>query len=249
MDPGALRAVAEAAVAGISSMQLNERIEIVGTLAHSASMSAMYGDTHRFFQDAHDTRRLADRLESMAHAHIDERDREFIEAANMFFLASVDHQGRPTVSYKGGAPGFVRITAPDEILFPVYDGNGMFLSLGNMACTGKVGLLFIDFSRPRRLRIQGTAGLLGPAESGHEFPGAQHLVRVSIDSIFVNCGRYIHPVENQALSPHVPDAQGRQPFPAWKRIDAIADSLGSQDRLEVEKSGGTIAIDQYRGEV
>ena len=69
----------------------------------------------------------------------------------LFFLSTVDERGRPTVSYKGGAPGFVRVSAPNELLFPVYDGNGMFLSLGNIASTAQVGLLFISFEPARRL--------------------------------------------------------------------------------------------------
>lgn len=115
-------------------------------------MSQLYSPSHRAFQDQHDTRRLADRLESLAHADLDPNDRAFVEAAAFFFLSTVDEQGRPTVSYKGGPPGFVRVVAPAELVFPIYDGNGMFLSLGNIASTAQVGLLFIDFESPRRLR-------------------------------------------------------------------------------------------------
>lgn len=123
-------------------------------------MSELYGETHRAFQDEHGTRRLADRLEALAHAEFDANDRTFIESAAMFFLATVDEQGRPTVSYKGGAPGFVRITGVSELVFPVFDGNGMFLSLGNIAGTADIGILLIDFESPRRLRVQGTAEIL-----------------------------------------------------------------------------------------
>jgi hypothetical protein len=40
-------------------------------------------------------------------------------------------EGRPDCSFKGGTPGFVRVTAPAELAFPDYDGNGTFRSLGN----------------------------------------------------------------------------------------------------------------------
>lgn len=211
-------------------------------------MSEIYGEAHRTFQDEHGTRRLADRLESLAHAEFDANDRAFIESAALFFLATVDEHGRPTVSYKGGAPGFVRITAANELLFPVYDGNGMFLSLGNITGTNNVGLLFIDFERPRRLRVQGRAQVLPNDGLLGEFPGAQHLVRIVADQVFVNCGRYIHKLSDHTLSPHVPDDAGRQPFPAWKRIDIIADSLSDQDQRKVEQAGGPIPIDAYAGE-
>jgi len=211
-------------------------------------MSELYGDAHRAFQDERGTRPLADRLASLAHAEFDPQDRAFIESASMFFLATVDDRGRPTVSYKGGAPGFVRIPAPSTLVFPVYDGNGMFLSLGNIASTASVGMLFIDFASPRRLRVQGTARV-GPDDGRHGgYPGAQYLIEVTAERVFVNCGRYIHKLAERSLSPHVPDEKGRQPFPAWKRIDVIADSLSARDGTRVMAAGGPVSIDTYRGE-
>lgn len=209
-------------------------------------MSELYDEAHRSFQDQHDSRRLADRLESLAHSEFEPNDRAFIESLAMFFLATVDARGRPTVSYKGGAPGFVRVVGPSELVFPVYDGNGMFLSLGNIAGRAHVGMLFIDFQSPRRLRVQGMARIEDGAAT--HFPGAQHLVRVTAEQIFVNCGRYIHKLDSHALSPHVPDAEGHQPFPAWKRLDLIADSLCEQDQSRVSQAGGRIGLDAYRGE-
>jgi hypothetical protein len=212
-----------------------------------ADMSELYGDAHRAFQDQHDTRRLADRLESLAHAQFDPGEQAFIESAPFFFLSSVDERGRPTVSYKGGAPGFVRVVEPGALIFPAFDGNGMFLTLGNIATTAQVGLLFISFETPRRLRVQGKARVL-PNEGPHHVPGAMYLVRIEADQIFVNCGRYIHKLESASLSRHVPDAGGRQPFPAWKRIDILAETLNDSDKAKVAQAGGPIAHELYRGE-
>lgn len=211
-------------------------------------MSDLYSEAHRRFQDGKGTRNLADRLESLAHRDFDAGDRAFIEAAAMFFLATVDHLGRPTVSYKGGAPGFVRITAPGELVFPVYDGNGMFLSLGNIAGAAHVGMLFIDFESPRRLRVQGSARIVDSPALLREHPGAQYLVAVTAEQVFVNCGRYIHKVSSRTLSPHVPSESGRQPFPQWKRIDILAETLSDEDQNKVAREGGAIPIDAYRGE-
>jgi uncharacterized protein len=211
-------------------------------------MSEFYGETHRSFQDQQGTRGLADRLESLAHAEFDANDRAFIESAAMFFLATVDERGRPTVSYKGGAPGFVRITGPGELVFPVFDGNGMFLSLGNMASTANVGMLFIDMESPRRLRVQGTAEVLARDALPGDYIGAKYLTRVTVSQLFVNCGRYIHKSADRTLSPHVPDASGRQPFPAWKRLDLFTGSLSEQDQRKVAAAGGPIPPDAYRGE-
>jgi uncharacterized protein len=211
-------------------------------------MSEFYGEAHRSLQDQHGTRRLADRLESLAHAEFDPKDREFIESATMFFLATVDERGRPTVSYKGGAPGFVRITGPGELVFPVFDGNGMFLSLGNMASTANIGMLFIDFESPHRLRVQGTAEILPQDALPGRYPGARYLTRITVNQLFVNCGRYIHTIQGRSLSAHVPDESGQQPFPAWKRLDIFADSLSEPDQRKVMAAGGPIPIEAYRGE-
>src|SRR6185437_5426694 len=131
--------------------------------AQEMFMSDLYSEAHRRFQDGKGTRNLADRLESLAHSEFDANDRAFIEAAAMFFLATVDHKGRPTVSYKGGAPGFVRITGPGELVFPVYDGNGMYLSLGNIAGSASVGMLFIDLRRRAGCGYRAGPGSWSPA--------------------------------------------------------------------------------------
>jgi predicted pyridoxine 5'-phosphate oxidase superfamily flavin-nucleotide-binding protein len=210
-------------------------------------MSELYGESQRAFQSRHDTRRLADRLENLAHRDFDANDRAFIESVAFFFLSTVDECGRPTVSYKGGPPGFVRIVGANELAFPSYDGNGMFLSLGNIASTAQVGLLFIDFEAPRRLRVQGVARVVAN-DRPDAAPGAQYLVLVAATQVFVNCGRYIHQYSSRKLSRHLPDTAGQQPFPEWKRIDFIASSLSDRDQKRVQDAGGVLPIEAYRGE-
>ena len=93
-----------------------------------------FHDGSRSLQDRFDTRAIADRIdELLVHDTIDEGDRAFIEARDMFFLATADAEGRPTCSYKGGEPGFVRVVDEHTLAFPNYDGNGMYLSTGNRA--------------------------------------------------------------------------------------------------------------------
>src|SRR5438093_8955649 len=131
----------------------------------------VYDPGSRELQDRFDCRRIADRLVDVTYrTEFTGADRALIEAAPMFFLATADAEGRPDCSYKGGLPGFVRVTGPSELAFPTYDGNGMFRSLGNVQVNPQVGLLFIDFERPRRLRVNGIARLTEPTP---EFHGAQ----------------------------------------------------------------------------
>lgn len=199
-------------------------------------MSALYAESHRELQDRHDTRRLADRLEeAIVHDAFTGDDRAFIESRDMFFLSTVDPAGRPTVSYKGGAPGFVRIE-DDVLVFPSYDGNGMFYSVGNLAVAPPVGLLFIDFEKPLRLRVHGEA-VIDDGPHTAAWPGAQFLVRVRPTHIFINCGRYIHPQQKLEQSRHVPDARGDQPLAEWKRIDFVQDCLPQSDQGRAHEAG------------
>src|SRR5258708_543528 len=114
--------------------------------------SNMFHEGNRRLQDQFESRRIADRLENFARTEFTPDDRAFIESAPYFFLATADAEGRPDCSFKGGMPGFVTITAPSELAFPDYDGNGMFKSLGNILVNVEVGLFFIPLhGRPPRL--------------------------------------------------------------------------------------------------
>src|SRR5580658_4002704 len=157
------------------------------------SPDSPYHDGMRQLQDRFDSRRLADRLdEKLGRTAFTDEDRLFIESRQLFFLATADAEGRPDCSYKGGAAGFVRVTGAGELAFPSYDGNGMFRSLGNMLVNPAVALLFIDFERPNRLRVNGRASIAEDDPLLATFAGAQLVVRVRAERIFPNCPRYIH---------------------------------------------------------
>src|SRR6185369_11316155 len=139
------------------------------------------------------TRRLADRIEErLVGDLIGEDDRAFIERMAMFFLATSDESGRPQCSYKGGDPGFVRVVDERTIAFPSYDGNGMYLSMGNVLRNPSVGLLFIDFERGHRMRLDGEATIHDHDPLLPDWPEAQFVVRVRARQVFPNCPRYIH---------------------------------------------------------
>ena len=168
----------------------------------------------RELQDRFDTRRLADRLEDrfFGDAVIDDADRALIEKLDMFFLATADAEGHPQCSYKGGAPGFVRVLDQRTLAFPNYDGNGMYLSVGNLAVNPHVGLLFIDFvsARPNRLRVSGDASIVSDGPLVESYPGAQFVVRVDVTQVFPNCPRYIHRMALVERSRFVPDERRRR---------------------------------------
>ena len=186
----------------------------------------MYHEGSRRLQDRFDSRRIADRLnEITVHDTFTDDDRDFVERSSMFFLATADADGWPDCSYKGGMPGFVRVVDGRTLAFPNYDGNGMFRSLGNIAVNPKVGMLFIDFERPNRMRVNGIASLHDDDELLGAFEGAQLIVRVRAERIFPNCPRYIHRMELGEHSVFAPRPGHVPPVPDWKRIDVFRDYL------------------------
>ena len=190
----------------------------------------LYHEDSRRLQDRFDTRRLADRIEErLVRETIDEGDRAFIEARDMFFIATTDAHGQPQCSYKGGEPGFVRVLDETTIAFPIYNGNGMFLTAGNLMRTGKVGLLFIDLEGRKRMRLNGVASIADDDPLLLDYPEAQLIVRVRATEVFPNCPRYIHEYSLVARSRFVPRADCDTPVPQWKRNDWARDVLPADD--------------------
>lgn len=190
-------------------------------------MSIMYHDGNRRLQDEFDSRRISDRLEEkLTRTAFTTDDKAFIESVLYFFIATADSDGRPDCSFKGGAPGFVRVTAPDELAFPDYDGNGMFKSLGNLLVNANIGLLFIGMhGKPRRLRVNGTATVSRDDPLLAQTVAAQLMVRVKARAIFPNCPRYIPKLQLAEPSIYTPQP-GRDPVePAWKGFADFKDCI------------------------
>jgi predicted pyridoxine 5'-phosphate oxidase superfamily flavin-nucleotide-binding protein len=196
-------------------------------------MAFAYHDGSRRLQDRFDTRRLGDRLDErfLQRPAIGPGDRELIERIDMFFLATADAEGRPQCSYKGGDPGFVRVLDERTVAFPNYDGNGMYLSMGNVLVNPHVGMLFIDFTaeRPSRLRLNGVASIDEGDPLAADWPGAQFVVRVEATEVFPNCPRYIHRMALVERSRFVPREETEVPVPDWKRTTWACDVLPAND--------------------
>ena len=208
-------------------------------------MSRIYGQQHRNFQDEFGTRSLADRIEQIAmRTEFGDDERNFIESQDMFFLATVDHDGRPTVSYKGGDAGFVKIVDSKTLVFPSYDGNGMFFSLGNMALNKQVGMLFISFQRPHRVRVQGTASVSRDDPMMSRYKEADMVVRVALSELWQNCPRYIHRYQKVTPSRYVPRQELATPLAEWKRVAEVQDVLSERDRARAGELG-TISAEEW----
>ena len=205
-----------------------------------------YTDAQRVLQKDGKHEKLA---EVVVHAivrdELEEIHTDYINGRDYFFLSTVDGDGMPTVSYKGGDVGFVKVMGPNRLIFPNYDGNGMWLSMGNIDEASNVGMLFMDMVTPWRIRVQGKAKLTKNPELMAKFPGANMVVDVEITVVFQNCARYIHKHTRVEQSPYVPTKDGSQPFPAWKRIEPLQPFLHPDDQGKAEGEGGTISEEEY----
>ncbi len=182
-----------------------------------------YHEGNLQLQDKFATRKLAERLADRATETLEASQREMISNANMFFLATCDERGLPTVSYKGGAPGFVRVVDDQTIAFPNYDGNGKYQSMGNVLQNPNVGMLFIDFEGQLRLRIQGEASIDDNDPLMTEYHEAQFIVRVKITESYRNCPRYIHKQSFVEASEYIPQVGRETPQPEWKSSPDLQD--------------------------
>lgn len=187
----------------------------------------------RQLQDQRETRQLADRLQQLTmRAAFTDEDRAFIERSAMVFVATADDQGFPDCSYKGGLPGFVRVLDERTLCIPDYDGNGMYRSWGNVLVNPRVGLLFLDFERQKRLRVNGTAHIDPDDPLRAECPGAVFIIRVTAERIFPNCPRYLHKMQLIEHSAYAPRPDYSPPVPAWKTFTEFRDALPPRDRAD-----------------
>jgi predicted pyridoxine 5'-phosphate oxidase superfamily flavin-nucleotide-binding protein len=194
---------------------------------------ATYHEGMRRLQDIRETRPIADRLQEVTmRAAFTAEDRAFITSRSMMFVATADAQGHPECSYKGGLPGFVQVLDDRTLAFPDYDGNGMYRSWGNVLVNPVVGLLFLDFEAPRRLRVNGSAQVAADDPLIAAFPGAVFIVRVTASMIFPNCPRYLHKMQLVEYSAYAPRPDYVPPVPAWKTFDSFRDALPARDRGE-----------------
>lgn len=193
----------------------------------------MFGEGSRKLQDRYKARRVADVItEATTVSNFDDDQfgyRAFIEDATYFFLATSSGENTDC-SFKGGPKGFMRIIAPHRVIFPDYDGNRMYKSLGNIVDNPNVGMLFMRFAseadhRYLRVHINGVATLHDDHPALAEYPGAKRIIEVETRHIYLNCPRYVPEMTRVEASPYIPEEGKEQPTPPWKMKPGIKEAL------------------------
>ncbi|SCZ60421.1 hypothetical protein SAMN04488118_10483 [Epibacterium ulvae] len=193
----------------------------------------MFGEGSRTLQDRYNARKVADLINKATKVTNFDDDqfgyRDFIAESTYFFLATSAGENTDC-SFKGGPKGFVKITGSNTLVFPDFDGNRMYKSLGNIEDNPNIGMLFMRFEaeegkRYLRVRINGTAQVHDDHPRLTEFPGAKRLVEVTTHHIYLNCPRYIPEMKLVEASAHIPKEGEDQPVPAWKSKPGIKEAL------------------------
>ncbi len=197
-------------------------------MSNTDALGPMYGTGARSLQDEFDSRRLADRLVDVTlHNELDDGDIALIRDQATVWIATVDADGWPDVSYKGGERGFVEVVDRTELQIPIYNGNGMWRTLGNVRDNGRVALLFVDHDRPWRVRIHATGTVRTDATTIERHIGAEAVLAIRIGRVFPNCGRYIH--QQGEISRFVPRPDEATPVPDWKELPFLNEVLPDTD--------------------
>ncbi len=212
-------------------------------------MKKLYSNSHRELQDKFDSRKMADKLNNIIVKDKFDKDAiDFIKTRDMFFLSTIDHNKMPTVSYKGGDPGFVKVLDNRTLAFPSFDGNGMFMSIGNIKENNNVGLLFISFEKPNRLRVHGQASILENDPLLNMYPEADLIVRIKLINYWQNCPRYIHRYKKICKSKYLPKNDKKTPIAGWKKTDIVQDALSKKDKKKIKKDE-VIGISEWMDKV
>ena len=176
---------------------------------------------------------MADRIEQIAlKTEIGPDEQAFIESRDFFFLTTVDARAAD-VSYKGGAPGFVRVVDPTHLMFPSYDGNGMYCRWATSPPTPRSASCSSTSSGRSGCACRARRRCAAAPEHLACFKEAELVVRVKVTELWMNCPRYIHRYEKKKTSRYVPQVDAETPVCEWKRIDGIQDVLRPNELAQV----------------
>lgn len=138
-------------------------------------------------------------LNNMFREEFDEWMTKFVETQSFFFIGTADDQGECDCNFRGteldeagNKIQSVKVTASDTLVFPDYPGNNIYSTLGNLAVNPNIGMIFINFEKEIRLRVNGQTEIIEThAEWQKLWPKALRFVRVTVKHVYFNCPQRI----------------------------------------------------------
>jgi hypothetical protein len=130
-----------------------------------------------------------------------EFEKEFIEARDSFYLATVTPDGWPYIQHRGGPRGFLSVLDERRLAFADYTGNKQYISAGNLSVNDRVSLFLMDYPNRTRLKIIGHAQVLEPGEDcdveaqlvTERGARVENIVVITVVGYDWNCSQHITP--------------------------------------------------------
>jgi predicted pyridoxine 5'-phosphate oxidase superfamily flavin-nucleotide-binding protein len=132
-------------------------------------------------------------------------EREFIEARDGLYMATVSETGWPYVQFRGGPAGFLKVLDEQTIGFADFRGNRQYITVANLKHDGRVALFLMDYPNQTRLKILGRAQILEGQEANEalsqlKVPGyaakIERAIVVHLEAFDWNCQQHIIPRYN-----------------------------------------------------
>ncbi|MDH5766950.1 MAG: pyridoxamine 5'-phosphate oxidase family protein [Gammaproteobacteria bacterium] len=145
-------------------------------------------------------------INSLVFDKINDKVRQFIESLPFFFISTSDDNGNCDCSFRGIEDNetsslAVKVINDKTLVFPDFSGNNLFNSLGNMYVNPHIGMLFMDFQRAMRVRLNGNVRLLEDITPYQDlWPTALQVIEVNVEQLYPNCSQRIHASMKQHFS-------------------------------------------------
>lgn len=177
------------------------------------------------------------------HNTVNATARAFIGKSPLLFLSTTDATGRPTVSPKGDAAGFVRVESPTTLLIPERKGNRLLMTLQNLLVNEHIDLLFAVPRTSETLRVQGTCTIIVDDELCRSLAvvgrAALLVLRVEVSDCFFHCGKAF--IRSDAWNP------ASWPPPAAISFGCeIAENLKPDNEADFVKDFDCLVQEKYR---
>ena len=134
------------------------------------------------------------RVIAKARPEIDAYAKKFIEMSPFCVMATSGSDGSVDASPRGGNPGFVHITGPNQLLMPDRSGNNRIDSFRNIVeGSGLLQLIFFVPGIDETLRVGGSGaltaepGLLASMEEFGKLPRA--VLSIAVREVYFHCGK------------------------------------------------------------
>lgn len=130
-----------------------------------------------------------------------EFEKEFIEARDSFYTATVTPDGWPYIQHRGGPVGFLRVVDERTLAFADYGGNKQYISAGNVSVNDRVSLFLMDYPNQARLKVIGHARVLRVGEDPaiekrlviERGAKVEQIVLITVVGYDWNCSQHITP--------------------------------------------------------